>query len=567
LLLAVLLTLLNALKPLHIDDAIFYIYAAHIAEHPLDPYDFSLMTFDRHEPANEVLGPPVGIYWWAAAIALFGYQPFLWKLWLLPFSLVLVYSLQSLFHRFATGLETPLVWMTVLSPAILPGYNLMLDVPALTLSLAAVVLFIRACDRGSLLAATEAGLVAGLAMQTKYTGFLALGIMTLYGILWQRWRLCLQATAVAILLFAAWEEFVTARYGISHFLFHLRQQGEIRSPPGAKLRFMVPLFILVGGLAPLLAPMAMVTLRAPRWSIVAAGLLAATNYLLIAFVPQQSIAMLIARADSSHDGVTVNDAVFGCLGLAILIMTAIAGWRMCTSPVGPASAKARRQAWFLAGWLGLEVAGYFLLSPYPAVRRVMGLIVVSTLIIGRLAAENGQSQSGLRLTYALAVSSIVLGLGFYGVDLCEAFAEKRAVELAAQHIRSQHPGATIWYTGFWGFQFYADKAGMKQIIPARPPGLQASRADPKSRAIPLPPPSRLRMGDWIVLADPRIAQQPLFLDRGKLEFTDLLTTQDVIPLCTVMCYYRGHTPLQHHEGPRVVVGIACVKTDFVPTSH
>ncbi|HEV3203191.1 MAG TPA: hypothetical protein VGY77_02355, partial [Gemmataceae bacterium] len=114
--LALLFTLLNSFKPLQIDDAAYYYYAAHIAEHPLEPYDFKVFWYQWPEPANHVLAPPVLPYWWAGAIWLFGDRPFLWKMWLLPFSLVFVWALARLFRRFTPGLEKPLVWMTVLSP-------------------------------------------------------------------------------------------------------------------------------------------------------------------------------------------------------------------------------------------------------------------------------------------------------------------------------------------------------------------------------------------------------------------------------------------------------------------
>src|SRR5262249_10974883 len=116
------------------------------------------------------------------AIRCFGEQPVLWKLWLLPFSLIFVLSLYALFRRFARGLEVPLVGMTVLSPAFFPSLNLTLDVPALSLSLAAVSVFFRACDRMSIPQAVLAGVVAGLAMQTKYTAFLAPAVMALYAV-------------------------------------------------------------------------------------------------------------------------------------------------------------------------------------------------------------------------------------------------------------------------------------------------------------------------------------------------------------------------------------------------
>src|SRR5438874_1299385 len=129
--LAILFTLLNAFRPLHMDDTAYYSYAAQIADHPLDPYGFEVFWKERPQPAHEVLAPPLLPYYWAAAIRLFGDRPFLWKLWLLPFALLLLLALHQLFQRFAQGFEGPLVWLTVLSPAILPSFNLMLDVPSL----------------------------------------------------------------------------------------------------------------------------------------------------------------------------------------------------------------------------------------------------------------------------------------------------------------------------------------------------------------------------------------------------------------------------------------------------
>ncbi|MBI4574163.1 MAG: hypothetical protein HY713_12890 [candidate division NC10 bacterium] len=56
---ATLLTLLNRVKPLYIDAAAYYRYAAQIAEHPLDPYGFEVYWSQRPQPAMEVLVPPL----------------------------------------------------------------------------------------------------------------------------------------------------------------------------------------------------------------------------------------------------------------------------------------------------------------------------------------------------------------------------------------------------------------------------------------------------------------------------------------------------------------------------
>src|SRR5262249_12257888 len=153
------------------------------------------------------------LYWWAAGIRLFGENPFLWKVWLLPISLVLVFALHALARRFARGIDGPLVCLIVLSPSLLPGLNLMLDVPALALGLAALARFLRALDRDATGAALLAGVVAGLAMQSKYTALVTPAVLLLGAGLCRRLRLGALAAAAALAVFAGWEVFIALRHG------------------------------------------------------------------------------------------------------------------------------------------------------------------------------------------------------------------------------------------------------------------------------------------------------------------------------------------------------------------
>src|SRR5262249_51229837 len=101
-------TLLNAFKPLVIDDAAYYYYAVQAATKPLDPYGFQVVWWERPDPANEVLAPMGLPYWWGLGIRLFGDRPFLWKLWLLPHVVLLAAAFYSLFRRFAGRYELTL---------------------------------------------------------------------------------------------------------------------------------------------------------------------------------------------------------------------------------------------------------------------------------------------------------------------------------------------------------------------------------------------------------------------------------------------------------------------------
>ena len=167
-------------------------------------------------------------YWLALGASLFGQNLILLKLWLFPLCLIFTLAMSSLLRRFAPGFVKPLLAATVFSPAVLPSLNVMLDVPALALGLAAVALFCKAVDsektRWRLVFLS--GIVAGLAAQTKYTGATAAAAILLFGVVSRRWKAGIIAVAIAVSLFAGWEAYLASVYGRSHFLEQLDQRRD-----------------------------------------------------------------------------------------------------------------------------------------------------------------------------------------------------------------------------------------------------------------------------------------------------------------------------------------------------
>jgi hypothetical protein len=543
LLLALLFTLLNCAKPLQGDEAAYWAVAKRIAGHPLDPYGFQ---FPGGVPANHVLAPPVLLYWWGAAIHLFGVRPLIWKLWLLPFSLLLVFALDALFRRFCRGLETPLLWLTVLSPAVLPSFSLMLDVPALALSLAAVALFLRASDRASAVGAALAGLVAGLALETKYTAFLTPAVILLYGFLFRRLRLAVLAISVAGLVFAGWEALTAGLYGESHFLHSFRGQPHGLDRP---LHLLLPLVSTLGGVAPAIALVGLAALGLSRRGVLAGGAAVLLGYGLIAAVPEEGAAWL-RNPPVGWTGLTLNNLVFGAFGMVVCAVVGRTVWRLVRDPrpfggqtysqsnrpFPEADSQSGRADWFLVAWLGLELACYFALSPIPAVRRMLGLIVVGTLLVGRLARRTGQPSPRRALVGAVAVGNIALGLGVFAVDLCDADAERVAARQTARLLRHRPRGARAWFAvECWaGFTFYAERAGLRQLgIPGEHP----------------------RPGDWLaVMHRPAWRPGPIVSYHWG-ERVGGFQVEDRLPLRTNPCFYAGRTPVDHHRGSRVEVTI------------
>jgi hypothetical protein len=521
--LALLFNLLNCCKPLAVDDPAYYCYARQIAERPLDPYGF---VYAGRVPANHLLAPLVVPYWWGLGLALFGDRPFLWKLWLLPFSLLFVFALHALLRRFARGLELPLVLMTVFSPTFLPSLNLMLDVPALALSLSALAVFIRACDRRSLALAVLAGLLAGLATQTKYTGLVAPVLLLLYGRTFGRTRLGLLAGALALLVFAGWEWRIALGYGESHFLHSLRHQSK---PLWTKAQLLLPLVAFLGGLAPCLALLGLTALGAGRRVVLTLGAVFAAGYVLLACVPEEW-ATFVREGGTGKPRFVLNHLVFGSSGLLVCAVVGAVGRRLSRRG---ASVSARRVDWFLLAWLGVELASYFVTSPFPAARRVMGFVVAATVLLGRLASRTCRPRRRAGLVRAVALGGVALGLCFFAVDFDNARAEKLAADQAADWARQREPGATIWYVGELGFPFYAEAAGMRRALPFA---------------------STLRPGDWLV-EDPRFGIFPMETLRDRLEPAADLEVFDPLPLRTIICFHGGGTPLEHAAGPQMVIHV------------
>ena len=245
----------------------------------------------------------------------------------------------------------------------------------------------------------------------------------------------------------------------------------------------------------------------------------------------------------------VDVVFFGVLGLVLWGCVAVIAWRLTHN--------GRAVDWFLVLWLLLEIAAYFALSPFPAARRLLGVLVVATLLAGRLAVGRGtgvppvltqENQQAGRLCHGqvrlATVVSALLGLGVALVDLREATAAQEAAERTAQYAAAESGPTWLWAT--WGVQFYGCRAGMQPLTPGR---------------------SLLHEGDLLVVAEQQGIRPDLHLDQAPLRQLHTVTAADGLPFRTMLCYYSGGTPLQHHTGPRLRLIVYRVRADFVPQSE
>jgi hypothetical protein len=544
---ALALTALNASKPLVIDDPVYVAYARQVAQHPGDPYGFLLYWYDAPEPAMQIgTVPAVLPYWLGGAIALFGERPLAWKLALLPFALALTGALAFLLDRFARPCAAPALWVLALGPAVLPGFNLMLDVPAVALGLAAFALFLRGCERERAGFAVAAGLLLALALQTKYVAAVYAALILAAALILRRPRHGLLALALAAALFLAWEAWLVARYGQSHFLAGLERlaqqdpleavaRADAQAPGTRALYWSLGLLSLLGGTAGYAALLALVGLGAGRLQVWAAALGAAAVFAVIPFLPLPpafEAQAYLARVAAHHPA----GLLLLPLGLGVALCVLAAARRSLRGDDGGSP-----QGRLLCAWLLIELAGYFLISPYPAVRRVIGLGLAAALLGARLASRRAaepDARAGLRVATAFGLALAAL---FFGAELSDARARRA---LLAEVIERLPPeGArTAWYTGHWEAQYYLERAGLQPAVASH---------------------SQLRRGDWLVLIEGVDRPQSWF-PADHLTRVDQLMAVSPWPWSSIPRYYDGPVPLRRQPGRQTVARIYRVARDLVP---
>jgi hypothetical protein len=530
--LALVVTLANAAKPVAVDDTAYLAFAAHIADAPLDPYGFEVYWYDAPDRAMDILCPPVVPYWLAAGVRLVGVSPVLLKLWLFPVAWLLAWAVRDLLRRFAPGTEAAALPLVVLSPAVLPMVNLMLDVPAAALGLAALAVFGRACDRRSWLLAIGAGLLAALAMQTKYTALVAPAMLGWYGLTHRRFALTAVAVAAAVGGFLAWEGWVFLNAGESHFFLHARQQSASEAGWLAdKFHLVAPLAGHLGVLAVGFAVYAQRAVGVPGRVVAAGAVLWAAGAVLVCVTPGAD-AVLVGTPERPK--LTLPVLVWRTAGTAVLLTALAAALKLLV--------RWRRQSlrwdagnWFVVGWVLLELAGYFGMTPFPAARRVIGV----SLALGFLSARV-VSRSRFRRPAAWAAPfGVAVGVLVAALDAYDALPEKVLAERAAALIPA---GAQGWYQGHWGFQFYCERAGMKPAVVG-----QATLAAGDYLVLPLYPDHEgfYRPHPGSLVTDPPEEAERV----AEFVWDDRLAAQ------TVPNFYGGTDPIAGRDHPRLRVGV------------
>jgi hypothetical protein len=488
-------SILNAIKPMHMDDALYCEIADQIVRDPTDPFGAEVVWHQHPRPMLESGFHPLYPYLIAGMQAVVGGNDILIRMVCLPFIAMLLFSLHSLARRVAVGWEMPTTLLAAFSPAFFPGWNLMLDLPAHACLVAAVSVLWRTTERGGWLGAGLAGALLGLAILFKYNSVAGLGIFAALGLVCWRPSLAILAVFAALFVFGIGEYFCYLQYGDTPFLF-ARQHAY----PNwfGWYRLMLYLIPASGSVLMFPALLGVVRLGMPLGMGGLLGLLAVGS-----FDPQfRTLA-----------GFTVWGMFLS--GCAYLTKTR---WRHAE----------RYITWVLILWVLNEIAAYFISSPFPAIRRLIGISTASTLLMGHWMSTGSVPVSRTTsreywATWAITACGLAYSLLVFGVDFREAWCCRQAALDAVRAVKNEHGMNQAWFTPHWGFQQYARKAGLRIV-----------HADE----------TVLAAGDGVVMVP---ALESVLVRERDLEVVQKIAYEDSIPFCTVPGYYARRFALELRE--------------------
>jgi 4-amino-4-deoxy-L-arabinose transferase-like glycosyltransferase len=455
-LVCVLLTTLGCLlpflnKPFHIDDPLFLRAAMQIQQHPADFYGFTMNWLGTPLPmVKDFDNPPLTCYYIALVAALFGWsEPALHLAFLLP-ALAAAEGIFLLARRFT---RHPL-WAAlsaVLTPVFLiSATTMMCDVMCLAFWVWAVVTFEKGLERNQWKWLLTAGLLAGLATLTKFTGLALVPLLAFYGFARQRRFGPWLATLLIPMLFAVGYEWITRRlYGQGMLLAAGTFASEDRSGAQGGLweKALIGLGFLGGCFLPVLFYLPMI------WSrrLAALGLVLLVPCVAMLFW-QPHFKPLLVQDGHLHMGMFFEVAGLLAGGILVLLLAGADFWH-------------RRDAdsMLLVLWvLGLVTFAVVLNWTINGRSLLQALPAMGILLARRLDSRWPESRPGNRVwLVAPALLAAVFSLRLTQADARLAETNR----LAAQQLWIQYhkSGNTVWFEGHWGFQYYLEKQGGKAI--------------------------------------------------------------------------------------------------------
>ncbi len=428
------ITALELNKAFHIDDTFYLIAAQWVEHHPLQPLSGMVNWSNGPQRLYEGNQPPGFMYLVAATGHLFGYTEVPLQVMISLFTLLALFNFHILAKHLAPGSELTATALLAFCPAFLVNQNIMAEIPLLALHILAFRWLLVPGRTAAVWRYLLAAIALSIAMFFKYNTAPLLLVFPMVLAFRREWRY-LPLAFLPFALLTVWGVWNMSEFGFVHLL---DRTGGDPSWRGLYVRTL-SLLTCLGAISPFTPVFARVLVpHAGRWLF---------NVWLVAI----GLCFALVAAAWWHwlPEVTTDEVLriaFTLNGLLFLILSALALPR--------SFALGRADTWALATWGVSLLLFTALFAPGMATRYV--LLALPPLLL--LLAPS--VRSALRHEKALAVAcTAALGLLLTISDKQFAGFYRQEAPRIAQELKHQTTG-TVWNLGHWGWQWYAEQAGM-----------------------------------------------------------------------------------------------------------
>ncbi len=457
------------------DDGSFLRLANNLIRTPLDMFSspFSCEGSDIKQRLNLVSNGPFTSYYIALVKSIFGETETRMRIAFYLFYLIAVWSVYVLAYRIlGSGIVAALIFAA--NPYVLDSSTtIMADMPLTALFLLSIVLFIKGTDENNKLKLVSSGLLAGLAILTKYTGLLLPVLFIIYVLISKKnLSKYLPYILIPVVILFAWIIHNFIFYGYSQLLI---QQTYIKSGYNAGLsgiydRVSMQTTNLLFGRA-IKVSSSVTTLFLEKYGII--GKIASP--LLLVFVSLFPIAITTAHFHNKKEMLVFGGGIIALLmfvrmsGLfnnvnLLLIPFFIAGIYILLRIFiellrGLSKISSQNEKIFLFLWFFIVLIYIIVVLPFGAQRYSLPLLAPLSILF----AEKLQKNYSYRLIGLIIVSMAILGIINMHPSYTLGGIEKTQAEFDGEHYSKNNTwaGARDFIYGLYlskqGFELFCDK--------------------------------------------------------------------------------------------------------------
>jgi hypothetical protein len=424
------LTAINVNKAYHIDDSFHLKAAQELREHPLKPMSGLVNWENSPTPLYMHNQPPLFFYLIAATGAVFGESEIVMHLLLSIFTFLALYYFSKLTKILKVKHSKLLLIVFGFSPALIINQNLMVDVPLLAMILGVSYFTLKAKHSRSYKDYIIAAVFLSLGLLIKYT-ILPLFVAFILAILINRDYKKLTVLLIPLGILSLWSLWNIYEFGAIHLLnrsastIHINKLYAFMGTLGAVSTFTIYFFYSSfpknGSIWIIFCVIILFILSAILVYLDVIGEVRYAEYLDLSFKTAGFLSLLLFGKFLRELLLSEKQAFFRSdLFLILLFLAALALF-------------------------------IILFSPFIASRHIL-LVIPFILLFGSKLFEKAPKVVNL----TTAIVTIVLGLLLGISDWVYAdFYRKAAKEIKASE------DYTTWSSGHWGWQWYAEKNGMK----------------------------------------------------------------------------------------------------------